>query len=195
MGDLWEVRPVDLAAARTACRRLPERQPPRPGITADLTGRAEAARAWRADARQDGDGPQPALTMLTTSHVRALRRIIEVHGWPGFGLVGAEGSLAALEIALLCGEATFLRRLLRVMEVPLRNGEAVPVFRLLLHDRACVLEGQRQWYGTQQQVRPPGAGVLWPVEEPGLLAVRRADAGFEPLVGAVFHEPAAQTAA
>ncbi|GLF98132.1 hypothetical protein [Streptomyces yaizuensis] len=192
--DLWDVRPDDLAAAGAACRRLPDRQPLSPALVTDLTSRARTARDWRGDVQEeDGHGSPSPRALLTASHARALRRIVEVHGWPGFRLVGVEGSLAALEIALLCGDGPFLRRLLRGIEVALREQDAVPVFGALLHDRACVLDGQHQWYGSQQWA---GAepGVLWTVEAPDLLAERRAGVGFASLEGAVFHDAAVRTA-
>ncbi|MFD7552215.1 hypothetical protein [Streptomyces sp. NPDC059816] len=179
-GDLWEVRPDDWAAARAACRRLPDRQPLNPALVTDLTGRAQSARAWRVTAKDD-DGTTSARAALDASHLLALRRIVQVHGWPGYRLVGSEGSLAALELALLCGTGPFLRRLLRLIEVPLRTGDVAPLFRTLLHDRACVLDGQRQWSGTQQHAGAARRGALWPVEEPDLVDLRRGAAGLRPL--------------
>ncbi|MFE3073597.1 hypothetical protein [Streptomyces sp. NPDC059247] len=182
------MRPADLAAAFLASGRH-GREPSMPGLAEDLSGRAETARAWRTE------GDQPVRALLDGSHVTALRRVVEVWGWPGFALVGGAGSVAAVEIALLCANAPLLRRLLRVLEGPVRTGDAALVFRALLHDRACVLEGQAGWYGTQQRAGPHVAGELWPVAEPALLAVRRAQAGLDPLDAAVADRAVHLTAA
>ncbi|MEU0990634.1 DUF6624 domain-containing protein [Streptomyces sp. NPDC005953] len=143
-------------------------------------------------------GGEPVHRLLADSNARVLHRILLSHGWPGYGLVGVEGAEAALRIALDAEPVVFLRTLLRILDSAVRRGDAPQHYRALLLDRFCVREGLPQRYGTHVRPGADGGCEVWPVEDPVLLPVWRAEVGLpllpsEPttvrIAGALDGEP------
>jgi len=117
-----------------------------------------------------------------------LREIVERYGWPGRSLVGEEGADHAWLLAQHADkQLEFQRRALILLAGAVDQGEATNRQLAYLTDRVRMNEGTEQLYGTQIADVRDGAGVPWPVENPGELDARRAAAGLEP-----FSEYAAQ---
>ncbi|MFI1884838.1 DUF6624 domain-containing protein [Streptomyces jumonjinensis] len=153
--------------------------PARPDLAADLIGRAQAARERRRADFLSRYG-QSAHVLVNEANALALRRIVSVHGWPGSRLVGVRGAEAALSVALGVDRSFFLRTLLRMLDTAVASGDAPRVHQALVYDRMCVLEGRPQRYGTQFRSGRGGVREVWPVAEPELLDIRRADVGLPP---------------
>ncbi|WP_331732720.1 hypothetical protein OG613_48470 (plasmid) [Streptomyces sp. NBC_00015] len=159
----------------------------RPDIARDLIDRAVAAgRQW--DFASTATEAGPALSpyeLLDAANTETLRRIVAQHGWPGFSLVGQHGSDAALRIALRVYEPhhdhAFARTLLRLITAAAECGEATWAQWAHLQDRASVLNGHDQQYGTQfrssSSLLEP---ELYPVSAPQALASRRIAVGLAP---------------
>lgn len=114
--------------------------------------------------------------------VRArFREIVEEHGWPGWSLVGREGSVAAWQIAQHADTA-LQRELLPLLEQAADRGDASKSNWAYLLDRVRIRRGEKQRYGTQFRWSVgEGRWVLHPVEDPESLEARRAEIGLEPI--------------
>ncbi|MGW6454332.1 DUF6624 domain-containing protein [Streptomyces sp. NPDC055078] len=157
----------------------------RPDLALDLVRRAGAVADQRAidDLFPDGE---PVHRLLTEANTRVLHRIVAVHGWPGYRLVGPVGAEAALLIALDCEPVFFLRTLARLLHDAVRAGDAPAQHTALLADRIRVRQGCPQRYGTHVRTYPDGSHEVWPVDDVDLLPARRAEAGLPPLPEALL---------
>ena len=115
------------------------------------------------------------------SNAQHLRRIIEAVGWPGADLVGPDGAEAAwLILQHAISEPGLLRRALPLLAAAAREGKADPAHAAMLEDRIRFFEGRPQRYGTQLDWDADGNLSPGEVEDPQLLAERRAAVGLPP---------------
>ncbi len=126
-----------------------------------------------------------------------LREIIEeVEGWPGYRLVGPEGSEAAFLIAQHdVGNPQLVRRCRELYAAAVEIADADPRRLAYLDDRIRYLEGRCQRYGTHLGWNTEGELGPWPpVEDPARIDERRASLGLPPLsktmAAAEEHRPA-----
>ncbi|MES9603602.1 DUF6624 domain-containing protein [Actinomadura sp. NPDC000929] len=113
----------------------------------------------------------------TTWLARAVRR----HGWPGVAAVGAEAAHAAWLLAQHADRRPHLQRMfLRALRGAVEAGDADRADLAYLEDRVRVNAGRPQLYGTQYGT---AGGVFGPrpIEDPGGLDERRAEAGLPPM--------------
>jgi hypothetical protein len=108
-----------------------------------------------------------------------LAEIFDEHGWPGWRLVGEDGSTAAWVIVQHADlDVEFQRRGLALLEDAVAAGDASPGDLAYLVDRVRVADGLPQVYGTQWT--PDDDGV-WqprtPIEDEANVDARRAEAG------------------
>ena len=108
-----------------------------------------------------------------------LAEIFDEHGWPGWQLVGEDGSTAAWLIVQHADlDVEFQRRGLALLEEAVAAGDASPGDLAYLVDRVRVADGQPQVYGTQWT---PDAAGEWqprtPIEDEANVDARRAEAG------------------
>ncbi len=108
-----------------------------------------------------------------------LAEIFSEHGWPGWRLVGEDGSTAAWLIVQHADlDVEFQRRGLALLEEAVAAGDASPGDLAYLVDRVRVAEGLPQIYGTQWT---PDAAGEWqprtPIEDEANVDARRAEAG------------------
>ena len=108
-----------------------------------------------------------------------LAEIFDEHGWPGWQLVGEDGSTAAWLIVQHADlDVEFQRRGLGLLEEAVAAGDASPGDLAYLVDRVRVADGQPQVYGTQWT---PDAAGEWqprtPIEDEANVDARRAEAG------------------
>jgi len=114
-----------------------------------------------------------------------LKQIIGKHGWPGFALVGKEGSKAAWLIAqhgVL--KPDFMRGCLAVLKQAVTNEDAEGWCLAYLHDRVLTMATEPQIYGTQHDVDENGVAVPMPIRDPGRVDWLRKGLGMEPLADA-----------
>ena len=127
-------------------------------------------------------GYDPGMETVHRRNAARLAEIIETHGWPGTGLVGADGAEAAWLIAQhAIGEPAFQRRCLELLLAGVASDD-VPAWQpAYLEDRIRMFEGRKQRYGTQLDTGPGGEPVPYPIEEPEQVDERRRAVGLPPL--------------
>ena len=151
----------------------------------------EQDRQLQAGALSDDFAAQLAHRRVTVRNGDRLAEILDGHGWPTAGSVGAEAARRAWLVAQHADRQLGLqRRALTLMTEAVRAGEADPRQLAMLQDRVLVNEGRRQIYGTQIAGVVDGAPVPWPCEDPERMDDRRAEVGLEPFLDHVTkHAP------
>lgn len=113
-------------------------------------------------------------------NTRWLADLLASRGWPGRTLVGEEAAQAAWLLAQHADHDPVQQRaFLEALRSAVTQGEASAAHVAYLEDRVRVNAGQSQLYGTQFTVAD-GALRPCPIEDPGRLDERRAQAGLEP---------------
>ncbi|WP_103502929.1 DUF4135 domain-containing protein [Streptomyces sp. SM14] len=121
------------------------------------------------------------LAKLTATGLEWLRSVVDRHGWPGRGLVGAEAAGAACRLLQhVEGETEFRRHCLKLVEEAVERGEMPPRDIAYLTDTLRLAEGRKQLYGTKFERRD---GMLRPrpLEDPDGVEQRRAALRMESL--------------
>ena len=117
---------------------------------------------------------------IDDDNTRWLADLLASRGWPGRTLVGEEAAQAAWLLAQHADQDPIQQRaFLDALRAAVAHGEASAVHLAYLEDRVRVNAGQSQLYGTQFIVTGGTLGPH-PIEDPGRLDERRAQAGLEP---------------
>ena len=128
------------------------------------------------------DGYHPRMEAVHRHNAAFLSAALDRHGWPGAGLVGADGADAAWLIAQhAIGEPEFQRRCLAALQAAAARGEVQRWQPAMLEDRIRIFEGRAQRYGTQLTVADDGSPQPHPIEDPDGVEARRRAVGLEPL--------------
>jgi hypothetical protein len=126
----------------------------------------------------DGLGEQ--WQSIDDDNTRWLVSLLASLGWPGRTLVGEEAAQAAWLLAQHADRDPIQQRaFLNALRAAVIRGEAPAAHLAYLEDRVRVNAGQPQLYGTQFTVTGGTLGPC-PIEDPGRLDERRAQAGLEP---------------
>lgn len=110
-----------------------------------------------------------------------LNALVDVHGWPGESLAGADGASAAWLFAQHADRHPQLqRKFLDLLRAAVAAGQASATNLAYMEDRVRVAEGRPQLYGTQF------TGVVvryepFPIEDEEHVDERRASVGLGPL--------------
>jgi hypothetical protein len=113
-------------------------------------------------------------------NTRWLAELLASGGWPGRTLVGEEAAQAAWLLAQHADRDPVQQRaFLDALRAAVTQGEASAAQLAYLEDRVRVNAGQSQLYGTQFTITG-GKLTPCPIEDPGRLDERRAQAGLEP---------------
>lgn len=115
---------------------------------------------------------QRQLKQLDQSHTVKLKAIIHTYGWPGIKIVGEDGSEAMWLLVQHTPDKNFQKAALEKLRIAVMKKDASPVNLAYLEDRVLMNEGKMQIYGTQW-VEKDGKHYLYPVENFGLLNIRR----------------------
>src|SRR3546814_810989 len=120
---------------------------------------------------------------VDVSNQERLAEIFDEHGWPGWSLVGQDGSTAAWAIVQHADlDLDFQRRGLELLEAAVDAGDASPGDLAYLTDRVLVAEGKPQVYGTQWGLSVIGEPEpRTPIEDEANVDDRRAAAGLSTL--------------
>lgn len=124
-------------------------------------------------------------------HADRLRRIVDVHGWPGISLVGQEGEEAAWLLLQHAG-ALAQRELLPALRRAFEEGEAPAQHLAAVVDREALESEHLQVYGTHLSLDDAGEHVATVgVVDPDRLDERRAELTLTPWVEYVaqFRNP------
>jgi hypothetical protein len=108
-----------------------------------------------------------------------LTEILDEHGWPGWSLVGKDGSTAAWAIVQHADlDLPFQERGLELLQAAVDAGDASKGDLAYLTDRVLVAKGLPQVYGTQWSPNEAGEWLpRTPIEDEANVDARRADAG------------------
>lgn len=117
---------------------------------------------------------------MDEAHTARLKEIVDQYGWPGYSLVGEDGSDAAWVLVQHSGDLAFQQRCLALLTAAAEEGEADPRHVAYLTDRVLVAEGQPQIYGTQ--FKPEGGRMVpFPIQHEEQVDDRRKEVGLSTL--------------
>lgn len=117
------------------------------------------------------------ITEIDASHLPRLQAILMNYGWPGFALVGTEGSHAFWLLVQHTPDFVFQTACLEALEAAVRNQDASPGDLAYLTDRVYLKAGKKQIYGTQLDEELN----FYPIEEQEHVDARRAQMGLSTL--------------
>jgi hypothetical protein len=117
---------------------------------------------------------------IDADNTRWLAGQLANRGWPGRTLVGEQAAQAAWLLAQHADHDPVQQRaFLEALRSAVTHGEASAAHLAYLEDRVRISAGQPQLYGTQFTIVDGMLGPH-PIEDPGRLDQRRAQAGLEP---------------
>jgi hypothetical protein len=129
---------------------------------------------------QDFDEGKMILEKMDQEHLSRLKVIIEQFGWPGFRIVGPEGTEKMWLLVQHCDwDIEFQKMCLQLLKEAVTEEDAPKRHLAYLMDRVLINEGKPQLYGTQVQITD-GEILLSPVEDPDHLDERRKSMGLSP---------------
>jgi hypothetical protein len=124
----------------------------------------------------------PRMKAVHEKNNARIKEIINQYGWPGFSLVGKEGSKAAwLVVQHAVLDTDFMDKCLSPLQNAITQGEAEGWCLVYLQDRVLTMSGKPQKYGTQHDVDENGIAYPLPIEDPEKVETLRKDVGLEPL--------------
>ncbi|WP_231460395.1 DUF6624 domain-containing protein [Pedobacter sp. Leaf132] len=116
-------------------------------------------------------------------NLQLAKEIINKYGFPGYSLVGSEGSNKFWSIIQHCDDdLAFQKKVLLLMDNEVKRKNASASNNAMLRDRVLVSEGKKQIYGTQ--VRYNAAlkkSQPFPIENPDQVDSRRKSVGLSTL--------------
>lgn len=117
-----------------------------------------------------------------TTHKLRLEQIFNEHGYPGYDLVGKEGSNNFwLMVQHSDKDIEFQSRVLEKLKIEVEKKNADGSNYGLLTDRVRINEGEKQIYGTQVAYNSWGQAYPKPLLDSTNVNKRRAEAGLEPI--------------
>lgn len=117
--------------------------------------------------------------VVDAANAERMSEILDAHGWPGWSLVGRDGSEAAWALVQHAdADLELQKRGLLLLQAAVAADDASAGDLAYLTDRVRVAEGEPQLYGTQLQMGPDGEPMpRTPIEDEANLDARRAAAG------------------
>jgi len=111
------------------------------------------------------------------------KEIILKYGFPGYNLVGTEGSNEFWSIVQHCDDdLAFQKKVLLLMDKEVKRKNASASNNAMLRDRILVSEGKKQIYGTQVRYNVKlKKSQPFPIEDPANVDVRRKKVGLSTL--------------
>ena len=117
-----------------------------------------------------------------TTHKRRLEQIFGEFGFPGFNLVGKEGSNNFwLMTQHSDSDVDFQSKILEEMKIEVDNKNADPANYAYLTDRVRINSGQKQIYGTQVTYTNEGRAYPKPLLDSVKVNEKRKTVGLEPI--------------
>jgi hypothetical protein len=116
------------------------------------------------------------IKMIDEENTERMKEIISEYGWPGYKLVGRDGSNNAWLLVQHSEDNEFQKECLVLLEKAARNGDASWKNVAYLTDKILVGEGKKQIYGTQFK-KDNGNMVPYPIEDAINVNKRREEVG------------------
>lgn len=124
----------------------------------------------------------PKMKAVHEKNNARIKEIINQYGWPGFSLVGKEGSMAAwLVVQHAVLDTDFMEKCLPLLQDAINQGEAEGWCLAYLQDRVLTMSGSPQIYGTQHDIDENGIAYPLPIEDLEKVETLRKEVGLEPL--------------
>lgn len=159
----------------------------------DMEARAQKLRSDVIAAGEINEYLHSRVLELNRVNSSRLRQIIAVFGWPGFALVGDQGSRAAWRVAMHSyAEPDFMRHCRDLIDRATQNGDAPRWQFAMIDDRIRVYEGRPQRYATQLRHGADGLEP-YPIENDQRVNSMRMQAGL-PLLAPTLAKARAQPA-
>jgi hypothetical protein len=113
----------------------------------------------------------------------AAREIVKKYGFPGYALVGKDGSNMFWAIVQHCDDdLPFQKKVSLMMDAQVKRHNASAGENALLKDRILVSSGKKQLYGTQvRYTKETNSSEPFPIEDPENVDKRRKAVGLSPL--------------
>lgn len=130
----------------------------------------------------------PRMKTIHEKNNLRIKELISTYGWPGFSIVGKEGSEAAwliVQHAVL--DTPFMEQCLPLLKDAVKNNEAEGWCLAYLQDRVLTMSGKNQIYGTQHEIDESGNAYPLPIQEPENVEELRKEVGIEPLSNATMR--------
>jgi len=117
------------------------------------------------------------------SNLIVAKKIVQEYGFPGYSLVGQEGSNKFWAIIQHCDDdLAFQKKVSTMMDNEVKSHNASPENLAMLKDRILVSEGKKQIYGTQVRYnKDKKKSEPFPIEDPKNVDCRRKSVGLSPL--------------
>ena len=116
------------------------------------------------------------------SHIQRGKAILDAYGWPGYDLVGEEGSQGMFLIVQHAdADPTFQKYALKLLQMAHDKGQASGKNVAYLVDRVRVGDGLPQVYGSQLAYDDRACPIAGEIEDPEQVDNRRAEKGLEPI--------------
>jgi hypothetical protein len=149
-------------------------------IKEELLARAEREQALRSE-WDDKDSEELRLKVLAEdeNNTSYLKQVVKEYGWPKISDVGEKVAMAAWLIAQHSPDLGFMKKCLKLMEA--EPDEVDPKNLVRTIDRARILTGKRQYYGTHFTKDKSGKWVPQPIEDVAHVDERRAKIGLPSL--------------
>jgi uncharacterized protein (TIGR03067 family) len=155
---------------------------------ADQAGRLKLLELIKKNAGKLDDDAKAEFQAMAQEHQETdeknqawLKATVKKHGWPGFALVGKDGSEAAFLIAQHIGEdRDFQKQCLEFLAKAVKAKDAQPAHLAYLTDRTRIAAGEKQLYGTELEEKDGDIGIA-PIEEEAKVDERRKELGLPSL--------------
>ena len=124
----------------------------------------------------------PRMKAVHEKNNARIKEIINQFGWPGFTLVGKEGSKAAwliVQHAVL--DTALMNKCLTLLKNAIIHGEAEEWCFAYLQDRVLTMSGKPQIYGTQHDIDENGIAYPLPIKSPDEVEKLRKEIGLDTL--------------
>lgn len=109
-----------------------------------------------------------------------IKEIIDKFGWPGFSLVGKEGSKATwLVVQHAVLDTNLMEECLPLLKDAINSDEAEGWCFAYLQDRVLIMSGKLQRYGTQHDIDENGIAHPLPIENPEKVDALRKELGLD----------------
>ena len=175
-------------AAATTSTIPAEEDPADPGLRDELLEMLVQDQAVRTGIAPPGDDRTEdelfaAMDAVDDHNQSRLEEIFDQHGWPGWMLVGRDGSTAAWAIVQHADlDLAFQERGLALLTEAVAAGDASKGDLAYLTDRVLVAKGEEQEYGTQWGSDAEGEPEpRTPIRDEANVDARRAEAGLSTL--------------
>lgn len=124
----------------------------------------------------------PKMKAVHQKNSARVKQILDQHGWPGFNLVGKQGSKACwllVQHAVL--DTELMESALPLLKEAINQEQAEPWCFAYLQDRVLTMYGKLQIYGTQHHTDEKGIVKPLPIKEPEKVEELRKELELEPL--------------